>query len=424
MRLELRNVPVNRAEFGNATGVSGGIIKIARDELHSVIAADRRLDAVEVEIANPGDDCRIVGIFDVFEPRFKPDGPNFPGLIEPIRRVGDGVTTVVRGAAVMLLNAMADRYGSSVDMRGPGAQFTPYSKTANVCIRSRPAPGVDRPNYYRALKEAGARTSKYLAEAASKAESARTEIFDLDLAARDNGKLPRVAYIYMVASQQRPTEADEPVIYGDNVRHLLPTVLHPNEILDGAVISPYWNFGGDSYTVINHPIVLELYRRHAKDLCFAGVISMIAAETEAARTRSAVIAAGLARNALGADAVIITKYGGGIPESAAMETYDECGRLGIKGVIVIWVHGGDGSIDGSLTFMSPRADAVVSCGIGEETIELPPVARVIGINRDGPNVIESEGHPYPADGAIKVRFLEIAGAADQLGGTRRSSEEY
>jgi sarcosine reductase len=428
MRLELRAAAAKRAVFGAATGLQDATLTIARDELRALLSVDRRLAELEIELANPGEDCRITDIFDVFEPRFRSAGRNFPGVIEPIGRVGDGLTTAARGATVMVLNSMADRYKLTVDMCGPSADFSPYSHTANLCIRSQPAAGVERPDYYRALKEAGVRAATYLGEAASRATPDTAEILGLDLpGTQSTGRekaLPRVAYIYMLASQQMPTETNEPILYGDNVRTLLPTVLHPNEVLDGAVIAPYWNFGGDTFVIQNHPMIRELYRRHGRDLTFAGVIGTIAAETEAGRTRSAVMAANLARDTLGADAVVLTKYGGGIPESATMETYDACEALGIKGAIVIWTHGGDGRVEGALTFMSPRADAVVSCGINEQAIDLPPVARVIGSSTIGPLIMEAEGETRPSNGPIHLRFLFLAGASDQLGGGRRSIEEY
>jgi sarcosine reductase len=428
MRLEFRAAAVHRAVFGTATGLNDGTLTVAHEELRALLGADRRLADLEIELANPGEDCRITDIFDVFEPRFKAGGANFPGVIEPIGRVGDGPTAVARGAAVMVLNTMADRFKLTVDMRGPSADFSPYSHTANVCIRSNPAPGLDRPTYYRALKEAGVRTSIYLGQAAQRAVPDMNEILTLGLPGTGNAPaektLPRVAYIYMVASQQMPTEADEPILYGDNVRTLLPTLLHPNEILDGAVLAPYWNFGGETFAIQNHSMIHELYRRHGRDLTFAGVVATIAAETEVGRTRSAVMIANLARDTLAADAVVLTKYGGGIPESATMETYDACEALGMKGTIVIWTHGGDGRIDGALTFMSPRADAVVSCGINEQAIDLPPVARVIGGATIGPLIMEAEDDTRPSNGPIHLRFLFLAGAADQLGGGHRSIEEY
>ena len=41
--------------------------------------------------------------------------------------------------------------------------------------------------------------------------------------------------VYQIHSHQRPTGVDEGILYGDPVRRMLPTLVHPNEILDGAV---------------------------------------------------------------------------------------------------------------------------------------------------------------------------------------------
>lgn len=428
MRLELKVVRITTVEFGDATRVAEGRLTLDRAELQALLGADPRLAGIGIEITNPGDDCRIAGIFDAFEPRYKPDGrPNFPGVTDPIGRAGDGTTVVARGCAVLLIGGLPARSATVVDMRGPGAELSPLARTANICITSCPAPGVAKSAYYRALKEAGAKASVYIGQAASQAQEQETEVYELATGAADGGSvaLPRVAYIYTVASQQVPTEAGEPILYGDNVRHLLPTVLHPNEVLDGAVVTPYWNFGGDTYSAQNHPMVRELYRRHAKDLTFAGVIAIIAAENEAERKRNAIMAATLARETLAADAVVMTKYGGGIPESVLMETYDACEDLGMKGTMVLWTHGGDGRIEGSLTFMSPRANAVVSCGITDQQIHLPRPARVIGAAEIGPVLSIDRGSVvYASDEAVRLTHQFIAGAVDQFGANRLSIEEY
>ena len=430
MRLELEAVTVRRAVFAAATGIADGQLSVAREELRSIIAADSRLAAVEIEIANPGEDCRIGDVFDVFEPRAKAGGgTDFPGVLGPIERAGNGRTTVARGAAVVVLNPLDDRFKMTIDMTGPGAGISPYGHTANVCILSQPAAGVAQPAYYRALKEAGLKASVYLGEAAWRAGGGSLETFDLNLAPHSprvltDGALPRVAYIYMIASQQKPTEADEPVLYGQNVRHLLPTVLHPNEVLDGAVVAPYWNFGAETYAIQNHPLILELYRRHGRDLTFAGAVATVAADTEVERRRSAMMAANLAREALGADAVVLTKYGGGIPESALMYTYDACEALGMKGALIVWAHGGDGRVESTLTFMSPRADAVVSCGIADDTIDLPPIARVIGSPTMGTALMEGRLAGLPTAGPLQLRYVAIGGVGNQIGGGRRSSQEF
>ncbi|MBI3304613.1 MAG: hypothetical protein HYZ72_21325, partial [Deltaproteobacteria bacterium] len=256
-----------------------------------------------------------------------------------------------------------------------------------------------------------------------------TEIYDLDtVGARTptpaSSRLPRVAYVFMLASQQVPTESEEPVLYGDNVRHFLPTILHPNEVLDGAVLAPYWYLGTETYFIQNHPLILNLYRRHGKDLEFAGVVATVAHATDTERRRSVVMAANLVKETLRADGVLLTKLGGGIPESDLMSTFEACEDLGVRATIVVWTHRGDGRTDGSLTFISPRADALVSVGMHEEPIDLPPVERVIGGPLVGPPISEPDAEARPAAGALRLRYASLAGVINQLGAGRLSIEEY
>ena len=72
-------------------------------------------------------------------------------------------------------------------------------------------------------------------------------------------QLPRIAYVYQIHALQQSVEKppDEPIFYGDNVGQLLPTILHPNEILDGAIVRGYYCMGHQTYSIQNHPIVFH-----------------------------------------------------------------------------------------------------------------------------------------------------------------------
>ena len=124
--------------------------------------------------------------------------------------------------------------------------------------------------------------------------------------------LPRIAYIYQLQSQ---ADLCEPFVYGDNARKLLATLLHPNELMDGAIVSGNYEmppcFKNVTYTHQNNPVIHALYDRHGRDLCFVGVIVMNEHSTLHEKERSAIMAAKLAKDILGADGVIITKEGGG-----------------------------------------------------------------------------------------------------------------
>lgn len=423
MRLQFDVLPVNQMVFGPRAGLNDGVLTVEREELTALLAADPRFQSVDVAVTNPGEPCRVINVFDVVEPRVKVEGgPNFPGAIEPIARVGVGRTRILRGAAVVMLNALFERYNTVIDMTGPGADLCPFARTANICVAPQPALGIERPQYYRALKEAMLKASVFLARSAAGAPVSTTEIYDL--AGRPSAALPRVAYIYMLASNQRPTEPDEPVLYGDNVRHLIPTVLHPNEVLDGAVLCPYWYFGTETYFIQNHPVVLDLYRRHGETLDFAGVVVTVAHTSEPDRRRSVLMSANLVKTALRADGAILTKVAGGIPESDLMGTCEALEEMGVRTAIVVWTHGTDRRVEGSLTVFSQRADAIVSVGMNDECIDLPPLERAIGGTEAGPFSEEAGAPALPAAGPLRVRYRDLAGVLNQLGAGRLSIEEY
>ena len=67
--------------------------------------------------------------------------------------------------------------------------------------------------------------------------------------------LPRVDYIFQILTTQFDPIPGEPVLYGQNVPGMVPTLLHPNEVLDGALTSPFPALNVQTYQVQNHPII-------------------------------------------------------------------------------------------------------------------------------------------------------------------------
>ncbi len=426
MKLELAVKQIRDVRLAGETAVRGDTLFIDADELKSILLQDKRIGSVDIDIAKPGEDCRVANIFDIVEPRTRSAGSDFPGVLGPMATVGVGRTHVLRGVAVVEVNGLEDRYNKIIDMSGLGATLGPFSQTCNVALMSTPASGVDRPTYYNALKIAGLRASVYLAESAKHTAPDEVEVYELqdpDTPSENAANLPKVAYNYMLYSHQRPTEQDEPIFYGDNVKGLLPTVVHPNEILDGAVLCGYWNLGLETYTIQNHPVIKELYARHNRDLRFAGVIVNVAYPTQAERERSIAMAVKLAKYTLGVDGLVLTKVGGGIPETDLMLTCERCEELGIQTAVIVWSMIADGTVDGSLSFCSPKANAIASVGIFDATVKLPQVARVIGAETIGP-FVDGSFDPSPATSAVEVRIRDIAGGLSQIGGSHIRMLEY
>jgi hypothetical protein len=233
--------------------------------------------------------------------------------------------------------------------------------------------------------------------------------------------LPRVAYIYQIHSLQQPIpkNLNWPIFYGDDVRKLLPTIVHPNEVLDGAVIGGYTGHGIETHTIQNHPIIQELYKRHGKDLCFAGVVVTVAQITEPERERLAVISAKLARTVLGADAAVLTKIGGGAPHVDLAQTCEKSEELGIKTALIAVDQSVVGDCKNALLFNIPQANAVVNAGSMDSLVTLPAVKKVIA----APQTFMFSGKSESAEEEIHIIPWALCGCVSHVGASKMMMRE-
>ena len=433
MRLELHNIRIKDVRFGADTKVDNGVLTINRQELQALLEGDRRLSKVDIEIAHPGERCRILQVGDVIEPRAKMGSA--PGDIwgdaGSHSMIGEGKTCVLRGAAVVISDyretgretISAEPHGAIIDMAGPGSEVSEFGKTQNIVLLPQPKSGVGVLDYQAALKVAGLKTAAYLGKAGRDQRPDETEIYDLPPIteiARGIEGLPKVTYIAQVISLQFEPVPGEPILFGQQAGGILPTILHPNQVLDGAVTSPFPGLNVQTYHIQNHPIIKELYHRHGKDLCFTGVIVTIAPNNVSDFERMASIAASLAKWILGADGAVLTKTAGGAPELAMARTAQKCEQLGIRTAIAMLHMGADvrdAKYGASTIFSMPEVDAIVSMGTPYTVLTLPPVERVIGRTGFAPEA--------PSIAGEIVRPLSgIKGALCQMGSSRLTAVRH
>lgn len=417
----MRQFPVRAVSWGDTTAYRDGVLTISREELLAHLEATGdlgSLELVELALVTPDTPTRIVNILDVVGARARlgEGAVDYPGVCGPLRPIGDGVTAELQNFTVLALSTVPDLYNKLLDLSGPGAEVTPYSRFCHLAIQATPKqPDMPKPAYLSALKRLALRAGAYLARAAAASEPASARIYTLD--PQPEG-LPRAVYVCMIASHQK-AEAGEAILYGDDAQGLLPTILHPNELLDGAVISPIWNLGIDTYSFQANPVVEALYNRHGKELAFSGVVVNVAHITRERRERSVLMAANLVSTVLKADLAVITKVGGGIPESDTMMLIEALEQKGVKTSAILWSHYGDGNYAGdSLSAYSPAADAVASAGVYDAWFELGPQETVIGGRTAGPFTTDPSDRARPAEGPLKPRIRDIAGAISQLGASR------
>jgi sarcosine reductase len=433
MRLELKILTIRDIQFGEKTAVSDGVLYINRNQLRELLLEDRRFVQVDVELAHPGEECRILKVLDVIEPRAKISygDEDFPGVVGGQVPVGRGSTCVLQGTAVVIsdyrekreISTSADPNGEIIDMSGPGAEVSTYGNTHNIVLLSTPAMGVSTQDYMAALKIAGLKTSAYLAKAGKGITPDETAVFELPPLTeieKDSVKLPKVVYIFQILTLQFEPIPGEPVLYGKNVHDIVPALIHPNEILDGALTSPLPALNVQTYQIQNHPLIKELYKRHGKEIYFTGVIMTTAPNNVADIERVSNMAASLARYTLGAEGAVLTKTGGGAPELTMARTAQRCEQLGIKTAIAMLHMGADISdakYGAATIFSLPEVDAIVSMGVPSMELTLPAVGRIVG----RPN-LSSEG--VPIDGEIVKAIRWIKGSQCQLGSSKLKAVRY
>ncbi len=426
MNLTLAYHPVEILRFGAATRLDGTTLEINADELRALLLEDEALADVALEHVAPGEDCRAGPVFDIIEPRAKAagDGPDFPGILGPPLTAGKGTTHVLSGMAVTVLDEHAaggsrGSIGRVLEMTGPAAEGSCYSPLHHLVVVPRLAPGKDGATAQRAKRVAGLKTAVYLARASTAHAPAESRTFEpVDPGPPGREGLPRVAYVGQIFSRQRRAELDEPVLYGHNTTGMLPVLLHPDEWLDGAVVTSYYTSmgGAETYLYQNHPIITELYRRHhAGELNFVGTVASIAGSDNTDRDRNCRTAASLVKWALNADAAVLTKYGGGVPHADLAETARLLESEGIRTSVMVSDVSRDRRVESALLFNFPEVDAIVYGGGNDTRWEVPPAGRVIAAT---PAIGELLA------GARELGAMNVAGVTNQQGASRLRAVVY
>ena len=422
MKLELHKVKINTLAWGDKTFAKGGVLTVNKKELLSVLSGDERLAKVDVDFALPGESVRILPVKDVVEPRFKIEGPGgiFPGMVSDVDSVGEGKTLVLSGAAVVTTGKIVRFQEGIIDMKGPGAEFTPYSQTCNVVVILENVEGIEKHDYETACRMAGLKTAAYLAEKCLGASVDKVETYEtpsLKDAMHAHPGLPKVAYLYMLQSQGL---LHDTYLYGVDVKKILPTFLNPTEVMDGAIVSGNCVSACDknnTYVHQNNPIIHNMFKRHGKDFNFLGCIVTNENVTLADKKRSSSYSIKLAKT-LGVDGLLISEEGFGNPDADLIMNCWKAERAGIKTTLLTDEYAGQDGASQSLADSCPEGDACVTAGNANEVIVLPPMEKVIGVPEEANVIAGGWQGSLAADGTITVELQAILGSTSELGFTK------
>lgn len=428
VRLELGKIKIKDIQLADATKVENGVLYINKEEIIGLIMEDERIKKVDVELAKPGEQTRITPVKDVIEPRVKAEGPGgmFPGVISKVETVGTGRTHVLSGAAVITCGKIVGFQEGIIDMSGPGADYTPFSKINNICLVIEPVDGLKPHEYEAAVRMAGLKTAASIGKAGLNIQPDEVEIYEskpLLEGIAQYPNLPKVGYVYMLQTQGL---LHDTYVYGVDAKKIVPTILYPTEVMDGAILSGNCVSACDKNTTYHHqnnPIIHDLFQRHGKDINFVGVIITNENVYLADKERSSNWTAKLCKF-LGLDGAIISQEGFGNPDTDLIMNTRKIENEGIKTVIVTDEYAGRDGASQSLADADPKADAVVTGGNANQLIELPPMKKIIGMLDYTDKIAGGFEGSLKEDGSIVAEIQVITGATNELGFNPMSATTY
>jgi glycine reductase len=341
MRLKRQYYHVKDVVWAEKTGYKKGVLSINRQDLRDLVdPIAKSVENIRFDIVKPGENKRIIHVLDTIQPMWKVEGSgkSYSGFFSHPDTVGSGTTNILRGFSVMESAPLPwDSASASsgllyprdaiIDMLGPIAGMSPFSKTINLVVSYGLVDGKSSAEYDNDIRLCGLKVSEFLAQQTTDKTPDSTEEFCID---DMKPELPNVVLVWQCQNQGVYANT---YLYGQSIDNLVPTLLHPNEMLDGCIVSGNYvwpAFKVPTYLHVNHPILLELYRRHGKELNFRGVIfSRSHNPTHWHKERSANFCVKLAEY-LEADGLIMAWEGGGNAAVDGMLTIQAAERKGIK----------------------------------------------------------------------------------------------
>nr|WP_312579961.1 glycine/sarcosine/betaine reductase component B subunit [Sedimentibacter sp.] len=396
MKLEIGNFQVKDVVFGEKTMFNNGVLSINKSEAMAFIKEDEHITDLDIVIAKPGENTRIVPVKEAVEPRIRPDGrPVFPGVTGDVQAAGAGRVHALKGCSVLGVGMTYGSFGDGlIDMGGEGAKYSLFSQLINICLVANTDEEFERfeqQKKNKAIRWGAHKLAEYIGNAVKDLEPEEIETFELEPVIKRSeevNKLPSVVLVMQPQSQMEELGYND-LVYGWDMNKYVPTFMNPNEVLDGALISGSFmpcSSKWSTYDFQNFPTIKELYKEHGKSINFLGVIMSNLNVSLEQKQRSAIFVAQMAKS-LGADGAIVTEEGYGNPDADYILCLASLEDVGVKTVGISNECTGRDGASQPLVTLDVKANALVSTGNVSQLIELPPADKVIGnlesLARDG-----------------------------------------
>lgn len=396
MKLEIGNFYVKDIKFGSKTEFRDEVLYVNKEEALAVAKEDSHITEADLHIVRPGDMVRLLPVKDALEPRCRiGGGPLFPGANGDIIQAGCGRLHALKEMSLLVVGKHWGGFQDGlIDMGGEGAKYTYYSTLKNIVLvadTDEKFEHNEQQKKNRALRWAGMRLAEYLGRAVEALNPSDVETFELPpVSKRDatESALPSVVLVLQPQSQMEEMGYNT-LNYGWDCNHMLPTFMHPNEVLGGAMVSGSFmpcSSKWSTYDFQNFPMIRRLYEEHGKTINFLGIIMSNLNVALDQKERAALFVAQLAKS-LGADAAVVAEEGYGNPDADFTGCLVALEDAGVKTVgLTNECTGRDGASQ-PLVSLDPKADAIVSCGNVSSLIQLAPMETVLGelesLGRDG-----------------------------------------
>ncbi len=425
MSLELRKVHIKDVVLGDEEKLENQILYVNVEKLKKLIMEDAKVKSVEFDLAKPGESVRILPVKDVIEPRAKLEGGEvFPGIFsEEMTIGGKGITYALKGCAVVTTGPIVGFQEGLIDMFGPAAEYSIFSKLINIVMVIDKVEGIDQHEHEIVVREAGIKVAHEIGKIALNYDNYEKVQYNWPSIGERYSmfpELPKVAYVCNCMAQGL---LHDTYFYGRDAKKLVPTMVSPLEFMDGAIISGNCVSPGSKTTTyhhLNNAVIDAMFEKHGIELNFMGVVLNPLMVTLEEKYRDIMLTVELIES-LGVDAAVISQEGFGNPTTDLMLVCKGLEERGIKTVIITNEDAGVDGMSESLPDVVTNANAIVSTGNSNATLAIPKADKIIGNLIDIERVTGGNVDSIQEDGSLIIEIHGIMGSHNLQGNTLLSA---
>ena len=184
---------------------------INKEEALNFIKKDKHITSLDIEIAKPGEDIRIVPVKEAVEPRARKDGrAAFPGVTGDLAPCGEGDLYALKGVSVLGVGMHWGSFGDGlIDMSGEGQKYTIYGELINICLVADTDEEFERYEQQkknRAIRWASHKFSEYLAKTVLEQTTDDIEEYNFEAVRNRKAEIEKLPSVVLVMQPQSQME--------------------------------------------------------------------------------------------------------------------------------------------------------------------------------------------------------------------------